>query len=46
MEEDVLPVDAHATLRTWHESARVMHAVMPKSLNEPVGLFPWCLIVR
>ena len=40
MEEEVLPVEAQATMRTPRESARVMQAVMPRSLNEPVGLLP------
>jgi len=46
MDDDVLPVEAQATMRTPRETARVMHAVIPRSLNEPVGLLPWCLIVR
>jgi hypothetical protein len=46
MEEDVLPVEAQATLRIPREAARVMQAVIPKSLNDPVGLLPWCLMVK
>ena len=39
----MFPVEAHATMRIPRASARVMHAVMPRSLKEPVGLLPWCL---
>src|SRR2546428_10924422 len=46
MEDEVLPVEAQATMRTPLDTARVMHAVMPGSLTDPVGLLPWCLIVR
>ena len=33
-------------MRMPRDSARVMQAVMPRSLKEPVGLLPWCLMVR
>ena len=40
MEEDVLPVEAQATMRMPREAARVMQAVIPRSLKDPVGLLP------
>ena len=40
MEAEVLPVDAQAVTRLPSTAACVMHAVIPKSLNEPVGLLP------
>src|SRR5579872_2680806 len=46
MEAEVLPVEAQAITRLPNIRAAVTHAVIPKSLNEPVGLLPWCLMVR
>ena len=46
MEAEVLPVEAQAMTRLPNMRAAVTHAVIPKSLNEPVGLLPWCLMVR
>src|SRR5579862_906399 len=45
MEAEVLPVEAQAITRLPNIRAAVTHAVIPKSLNEPVGLLPWCLMV-
>ena len=36
----VFPVDAHTTARAPSSSAFEMATVMPRSLNEPVGLAP------
>ena len=36
-------MEAQAATRTPSATARLMAAVMPRSLNEPVGLLPWCL---
>ena len=33
-------MEAQAVTRLPTAAACVMHAVMPRSLNEPVGLFP------
>ena len=33
-------------MRIPREAARVMQAVIPKSLKDPVGLLPWCLMVK
>ena len=41
---DVLPVLAHATALAPIRMACVVPTVMPRSLNEPVGLCPSCLI--
>src|SRR5215472_11856570 len=37
---DVLPVDAQITVRAPRAAASVTATVMPRSLNEPVGLLP------
>ena len=37
---DVLPVDAHSTACWPRATASVTAIVMPRSLNEPVGLRP------
>ena len=39
-EADVLPVDAHTTALAPSSAALEMATVMPRSLNEPVGLAP------
>ena len=39
-EADVLPVDAHSTAFWPRATASVTAIVMPRSLNEPVGLSP------
>src|SRR5207244_13406961 len=41
-EAAVLPVDAHDTARAPMRRAWVTPTVMPRSLNEPVGLRPSC----
>ena len=43
IEADVLPVDTHATRFIPSRIACDAPQVMPLSLNEPVGLKPWCL---
>ena len=40
MEAEVFPVEAQAVTRLPTAAAWVIQAVMPKSLNEPVGLLP------
>src|SRR5439155_2719827 len=39
-EADVLPVDAHTTALAPSSTALEMASVMPRSLNDPVGLRP------
>jgi len=39
-EAAVLPVDAQTTPRAPAETARLTATVMPRSLNDPVGLLP------
>ena len=43
MEAEVLPVETQATRVIPSRSACATPQVMPLSLNEPVGLKPWCL---
>ena len=43
-DELVLPVDAHAIAVAPHRLACVTATVMPRSLNDPVGLNPSCFI--
>ncbi len=45
MEAEVLPVETHATRVMPSRSACATPQVMPLSLNDPVGLKPWCLNV-
>ena len=45
MDADVLPVETQATRRRSSRTACVAPQVMPLSLNDPVGLKPWCLNV-
>src|SRR5579875_1561988 len=40
---DVFPVDAQATHSNPLAAATLSAAVIPQSLNEPVGFIPWCL---
>ena len=40
IDADVLPVDAHTTALAPSPAAAEMARVMPRSLNEPVGLSP------
>src|SRR5947209_6636095 len=40
---DVFPVDAHATHSNPRDTATDSAAVIPVSLNDPVGFIPWCL---
>ena len=42
MEAEVLPVEAHPTHWNPLAFATESAAVMPVSLNEPVGFMPWC----
>src|SRR5260370_36817897 len=46
MEAEVLPVDTQATRFRPRRTACATPQVMPLSLNDPVGLKPWCLKVR
>src|SRR5207248_2430504 len=39
---EVLPVEAHATHWNPRSTATDSAAVIPASLNEPVGFMPWC----
>ena len=43
MAAEVFPVEAHATHLNPRSRATLSAAVMPVSLNEPVGFMPWCL---
>ena len=43
MAAEVFPVDAQATHSNPRSLATLSAAVMPVSLNEPVGFIPWCL---
>ncbi len=40
---EVFPVDAQATHWNPRSTATDRAAVIPVSLNEPVGFIPWCL---
>ena len=40
---DVFPVEAHATHSNPLATATDSAAVIPVSLNDPVGFIPWCL---
>ena len=46
MDADVLPVETQATRRMPRRRAWATPAVIPLSLNDPVGLKPWCLKTR
>ena len=46
MEADVFPVETQATRFIPSRSAWAAPQVMPLSLNDPVGLKPWCLKTR
>ena len=46
MEADVFPVETQATRFIPSRTACDAPQVMPLSLNEPVGLKPWCLNAR
>jgi hypothetical protein len=43
MAAEVFPVEAQATHLYPRSTATEIAAVIPVSLNEPVGFMPWCL---